>query len=85
MDALKAVLLPKLDRVKLSAGSWMARCPAHEDGTASLHISRGDKHPIVLKCHAGCDPVDILSVGDALRAARRESRAPRGQRRRRHV
>lgn len=61
MDVLREILLPKLEAVKYSGGSWMARCPAHEDGKASLHVSRGDEHPVVLKCHAGCEPVDILA------------------------
>ena len=81
MDALREILLPKLDAVKYSGGSWMARCPAHEDGKASLHISRGTAHPVVLKCHAGCDPVDILkAVGltwETLCAPRDER--PRGE------
>ena len=34
---------------------------AHEDTKASLHISRGNQHPVVLKCHAGCEQEDILS------------------------
>ena len=61
MDVLREILLPKLDGVKLSNGSWMARCPAHEDGTASLHISRGKTHPVVLKCQANCESADILA------------------------
>jgi len=61
MDVIRTVLLPKLENFKFSGGSWMAKCPAHEDGTASLHISVGQTHPVVLKCHAGCDPVDILA------------------------
>lgn len=36
-------------------GSWMARCPAHEDKTASLHISPGHEGAILLKCFAGCE------------------------------
>jgi hypothetical protein len=64
MDVLREILLPKLENVKLSAGSWMARCPApeHEDRKASLHISRGTKHPIVLTCHAGCERDQILGA-----------------------
>ena len=61
MDVLREILLPKLDGVKLSNGSWMAKCPAHEDGTASLHISRGKTHPVVLKCQANCESADILA------------------------
>ena len=38
----------------------MTKCPAHEDGSASLHVAAGDKHPVVMKCHAGCENTDIL-------------------------
>lgn len=53
-------LLSKLEKVKKTGeGRWMARCPAHKDGTASLAISEsGDK--ILLKCHAGCETKDVL-------------------------
>jgi 5S rRNA maturation endonuclease (ribonuclease M5) len=62
MDVLREILLPKLEGVRMSAGSWMARCPAHDDGKASLHISRGDSHPVVLTCHAGCERDVILDA-----------------------
>lgn len=61
-DVLREILLPKLEGVRFSGGSWMARCPAHEDGKASLHISRGDRQPVVLTCHAGCQPEEILGA-----------------------
>lgn len=74
--------LSKLDSVKYSGGSWMARCPAHEDGKASLHISRGKDHPVVLKCHAGCEPADILDklglTWDSL-CTPRDDAAPKGE------
>lgn len=31
----------------------MCRCPAHDDKTASLHVSDGRKR-VVFYCHAGC-------------------------------
>jgi len=64
MDILREILLPRLEGVRMSGGSWMARCPAagHEDSTASLHISRGDTHPVVLTCHAGCERQEILAA-----------------------
>jgi hypothetical protein len=62
MDVLREILLPKLEGVKMSGGSWMARCPAHEDGKASLHIARGDTQPVVLTCHAGCERAMILDA-----------------------
>jgi 5S rRNA maturation endonuclease (ribonuclease M5) len=62
MDVLREILLPKLEGVRFSGGSWMARCPAHEDSTASLHIARGTEQPIVMTCHAHCERVDILAA-----------------------
>jgi len=62
MDVLRDNLLPRLEGVRMSGGSWMARCPAHDDGTASLSISRGTTQPAVLKCHAGCDPGSVLDA-----------------------
>lgn len=40
--------------------SWRARCPAHPDDTPSLAVRRGDSVPVVIHCHAGCEPRDIL-------------------------
>jgi 5S rRNA maturation endonuclease (ribonuclease M5) len=82
VDPITSMILPQLTGIRPSGGSWMARCPAHEDGTASLHISRGTTQPVVLKCHAGCDPADILgAIGltwEALCEPRGES-AERGE------
>ena len=39
-----------------------AKCPAHDDGRASLTFGLGDNGGAVLHCHAGCDPRDILSA-----------------------
>lgn len=62
MDALREVVLPLLDNVKKSGAGFMARCPAHEDGTASLSVGPGRDHPVLLHCHAGCQPDDILAA-----------------------
>lgn len=40
----------------------MVRCPAHDDGAASLHVAPGDKHPVLLTCHAGCSIDAILDA-----------------------
>jgi hypothetical protein len=40
-------------------GCGSARCPCHDDRTASLSIRDGDK-AILLKCHAGCDTKEIM-------------------------
>lgn len=62
MDALRELVLPRLNAVKKSGAGFMARCPAHEDGTASLSLSPGRDQPVVLHCHAGCQPDDILTA-----------------------
>lgn len=60
MDVLRELVLPKLDGVRAQHGTFMARCPAHDDGKASLSLSVGKEHPVVLHCHAGCDRDTIL-------------------------
>ncbi len=61
-DVLRQIVLPRLENVRPSAGRFMARCPVHDDGTASLAISPGTTHPAVFTCHAGCDSSDVLAA-----------------------
>lgn len=61
-DVLHDLVLPKLEGVRHSGGSWSARCPAHEDRNPSLSITTGKEHPVVFNCHAGCDREDILAA-----------------------
>lgn len=60
-DPMRELVLPRLGGVKKSGAGFMARCPAHDDGTASLSIGTGRDQPVVLKCQTGCDPDDILA------------------------
>ena len=46
--------LSLLQGVKKSGNGWTAKCPAHDDGKASLSISTGDDGRTLLHCHAGC-------------------------------
>lgn len=64
MTALLVVdeLLLKLSDVRRSGANWQARCPAHEDTTASLSVSIGRENRILFKCFAGC-------TTDAIRTA----------------
>ena len=82
MDVLREILLPKLEGIRKSGGSWMARCPAHDDCNGQPAITDGKDQPVVLKCHAGCDPEDILAkIGltwETLCSPRDEHR-PRGE------
>ena len=47
---------------RLPSGSFLVKCPAHEDSTASLVVSEGWKHPIVLNCKASCSTADVLAA-----------------------
>lgn len=62
MDILRELVLPKLEGVRKSGGSFTALCPAHEDSTPSLSLAPGKEHPVVFTCHAGCDRDSILAA-----------------------
>jgi hypothetical protein len=56
------VLLSRLDGVKGRNGSWVARCPAHEDRSPSLAVKELDDGRILLHCFAGCGTDAVLGV-----------------------
>lgn len=39
-----------------------AKCPAHDDSNPSLSVTRGTAQPVVLTCHAGCPPDNVLAA-----------------------
>lgn len=41
----------------------VVRCPAHDDDNPSLSVGPGERQPVVLKCHAGCDQDAIIDLG----------------------
>jgi len=59
-------LLERLEMVrKTGTGKWIARCPAHDDGTPSLSVTEIENgNRVLIHCHGGCGAVDILeSIG----------------------
>jgi hypothetical protein len=82
-DEALDLVLGKLDAVRPQPGGrYMARCPAHEDGNASLSVGRGTEQPVVLHCHAGCETADVLAaIGLATTdiSSAREDRQPDGE------
>jgi putative DNA primase/helicase len=48
-----------------AGGSWMARCPVHDDCEPSLSIRDGDDGKALVRCHAGCEQHQVIA---ALRA-----------------
>lgn len=57
-----ADFLARLEKVKPIAGGHMARCPAHDDQTASLSVTEGTDGRILLHCHANCETRNILTA-----------------------
>jgi hypothetical protein len=53
-------LLSVLDGVRKSGRGYIAKCPAHEDRSASLSIAEGHDGRVLLKCFAGCSISEIL-------------------------
>jgi len=61
-------ILTRFPSAKSSGSGWQARCPSHDDRTASLSISTGEDGRILVRCHAGCLTEDIVAaVGLTLR------------------
>ena len=56
------ILLSRLEGVRKSGRGWIARCPAHEDRSASLSIAEGDNGTVLLHDFAGCKPADVLAA-----------------------
>ena len=56
-------LLSRLDKVrKTGPGRWIARCPAHDDKSPSLSIRELEDGRILIHCHCGCSPADVLAA-----------------------
>ncbi len=53
-------LLDRLDGVKRTGATTMARCPGHDDSVQSLAVSIGDDGRVLLHCHAGCATDDVV-------------------------
>jgi len=58
-----ANLLSRLDKVKPTGnGTYLSRCPAHEDRSPSLAIRETDEGVILLYCFAGCHVHDVVGA-----------------------
>ena len=53
--------LSRLGGLSRSGGGFVARCPAHDDQTASLSISEGKGGKVIAHCHAGCTFDEIVA------------------------
>src|SRR4051794_6206744 len=58
-----ALLVSRQCRPSGQGKTLACKCPAHEDGRASLSVTGGDKG-VILHCHAGCSPESVaLALG----------------------
>ena len=55
-------ILSLLQGVTRNGDGWTAKCPAHDDGTASLSITEGADGRTLLHCHAGCTPEAVCAA-----------------------
>lgn len=62
MNAPIELVLARLERVTGKAPSWMARCPAHNDRTASLRVTEKIDGRVIFHCHAGCAGADVVEA-----------------------
>ena len=44
-----------------AGGTWMARCPVHDDRKPSLSIRDSDEGKVLVHCHAGCDQSQVIA------------------------
>lgn len=64
MSAAEA-FVERLSKVlKTNSNRWQAVCPAHNDKSPSLSITEAQDGRVLIHCHAGCNPLNIVeSVG----------------------
>jgi len=71
------LLLERLEKVRHTGpGRWIARCPAHDDGSPSLSIKEADGGRVLIHCFGGCEPGAILDACGLEFAALFEKREP---------
>tara|TARA_R110002020_G_scaffold143191_1_gene315397 strand:+ start:49 stop:456 length:408 start_codon:yes stop_codon:yes gene_type:complete len=77
------LLLSRLEHVRANRnGTWVARCPAHDDRSPSLSITTGDDGKVLLHCFAGCGAADVVeSIGLELSSLFPETHDWKGRRR----
>ena len=55
-------VLGELERVRPAGKGWIARCPAHEDRSASLSVSESDNGNALVHCFAGCSTRAVVEA-----------------------
>ena len=58
---MTAELLARALGGQRTGGTWMARCPVHDDRKPSLSIRDSDDGKVLVRCHAGCDQTQVIA------------------------
>ena len=61
LETVLEALAARGHKPRTSGTGWSAQCPAHPDRNPSLSIAQGNEG-VVLHCHAGCDPEDVVTA-----------------------
>lgn len=57
------LLLPRLQGVRRTGpGTWMARCPSHEDRLPSLSVREAPDGRVLINCFGGCGACDVVAA-----------------------
>jgi hypothetical protein len=56
------LLLSRLERVRKCGRGYIAKCPAHDDRSASLSVAEGDDGRALLRCFATCTPLEVVQA-----------------------
>src|SRR5260370_1194519 len=61
-------VLARLQGVRRTGSGWMAQCPSHDDGCASLSVGEGADGRALVFCHSGCGVQFVVAkLGLAMR------------------
>jgi putative DNA primase/helicase len=69
---MKAETIARALGGRRAGGTWMARCPTHDDHEPSLSITDARNGKVLVCCHAGCDQEDVIAALRARGAWERE-------------
>ena len=59
---MNAAKIAKAHNGYKAGSNWICRCPAHDDKAPSLSIRDGRDGKLLVRCFAGCDPLDVLAA-----------------------
>lgn len=59
---VESLILSRLEKVRKCGKGWIAKCPAHEDRSASLSVSIGDDGRVLINDFGGCHVTAVLDA-----------------------